>query len=222
MMKVKRLKTETKTETGDARKKPRSFEDTHERILEKALELFSKKGFRGSTTKELAAGAEVSEVTLYRHFESKEAIFEEIARRFTIIPVLQNIPPEILAKPLGDKLKYIAERFFKIFRERTSMMRMMFSEAIINKEQAKMLLENLPMKALAIISKLFEREIAEGKVKKLDPKIIARLFLGTLLSYNLFQEILYGKEYESFDEGVVIETLVETYLKGIEVEAKKK
>jgi len=218
------LKKEAKASgtAAGARKKTRGFEDTHERILETALEIFSKKGFKGATTRELAAEAKVSEVTLYRHFESKEEVFAEIAKRFTIVPVLENIPAEIFTKPLGEKLKFIAGKFFAVFRERSSIMRIMFAESIVHKEQAKMLFENIPMKALAIISKMFEREIADGKVKKLDPRIMARLFLGTLLSYNIFHEILYGKEYEQFDESVVIETIVETYLKGIEVTGRKK
>ncbi len=219
------MKAKSKKETVNenvSEPKKSGFEGTHERILEKALETFAKSGFKGATTRELAAAAGVSEVTLYRHFESKEAIFKEIAKRYTILPVLENIPADIFLKPLNEKLKYITECFFKIFRERSSVMRVMLAEALINKEQAKMMFENIPMKVIDVISKLLEREIAAGKVKKLDSKIIARLFLGLLFSYNMFNEMLYGKEYERFDEGVVAETLVEVYLKGIETEAKKR
>jgi TetR/AcrR family transcriptional regulator len=34
--------------------------------------LFSKKGFRGTTTKEIAQAAGVSEAIIFRHFETKE------------------------------------------------------------------------------------------------------------------------------------------------------
>jgi len=50
-------------------------------IVEAVLPLFSKKGFQGATTKELAAAAGVSEALLYRHFPSKEALYEEILTR---------------------------------------------------------------------------------------------------------------------------------------------
>lgn len=43
-----------------------------------AMPIFARKGFKGTTTREIAEAAQVSEALLYRHFSSKEAIYEEI------------------------------------------------------------------------------------------------------------------------------------------------
>ena len=53
-------------------------QSTRERILETALHLFSTKGYLGATTKEISAESGVAEVTLFRHFPSKEILFEEM------------------------------------------------------------------------------------------------------------------------------------------------
>ena len=45
--------------------------DTRDKILDASLALFSKKGFLGATTKEIAKKAGVAELTLFRHFSSK-------------------------------------------------------------------------------------------------------------------------------------------------------
>lgn len=55
-------------------------------IIEAVLPLFAKKGFHGATTRELAEAAGVSEALLYRHFPSKEALYEEIQRHCTEEP----------------------------------------------------------------------------------------------------------------------------------------
>lgn len=47
-------------------------------IVETAMPLFARKGFAGTTTKELAEQAGVSEALLYRHFPTKAALYEEI------------------------------------------------------------------------------------------------------------------------------------------------
>jgi AcrR family transcriptional regulator len=47
-------------------------------IVEIAMPLFARKGFAGTTTKEIAEVAGVSEALLYRHFPTKAALFEEI------------------------------------------------------------------------------------------------------------------------------------------------
>jgi AcrR family transcriptional regulator len=44
-------------------------------ILIAAEKLFSEKGFKGATTKELAARAGVHEVILFRHFTNKRELY---------------------------------------------------------------------------------------------------------------------------------------------------
>lgn len=53
-------------------------EDRKLAIVTAALPLFARKGFAETTTKDLAKAAGVSEPLLYRHFPSKEALYEEI------------------------------------------------------------------------------------------------------------------------------------------------
>jgi AcrR family transcriptional regulator len=48
--------------------------DTKERIERAALGLFAAKGVDATTTKDIAAGVEISEGAIYRHFESKDAL----------------------------------------------------------------------------------------------------------------------------------------------------
>jgi len=54
---------------GDARR---------EQLIRVAIELFSRKGFNGTTTKEIAAAAGVTEALIFRHFPTKEALYDAI------------------------------------------------------------------------------------------------------------------------------------------------
>jgi AcrR family transcriptional regulator len=56
---------------GDERKKT---------IVAAAVPLFARKGFRGTTTKEIAEAAAVSEALLFKHFPSKRLLYGEILR----------------------------------------------------------------------------------------------------------------------------------------------
>jgi len=49
-------------------------------IVASAIPLFARKGFAGTTTKELAETAGISEALLFRHFPSKKQLYEEILR----------------------------------------------------------------------------------------------------------------------------------------------
>jgi AcrR family transcriptional regulator len=53
---------------------------TRDRLVRAALELFTTQGYHASTTPEIASKAGVAEGTIYRHFASKEQLFNEIYR----------------------------------------------------------------------------------------------------------------------------------------------
>jgi len=55
--------------TGDKRR---------EQILQTAVDLFSQRGFKGTTTKEIARAAGVSEAMLIRHFATKDELYGAI------------------------------------------------------------------------------------------------------------------------------------------------
>ena len=52
--------------------------ERRDEILKTAFPLFARRGYEGTTTRELALAAGVTEPILYRHFPSKEALFEAV------------------------------------------------------------------------------------------------------------------------------------------------
>jgi len=80
-------------------------------IVAAALPLFAHKGFSQTTTKDIAKAAGVSEPLLYRHFPSKEALFEGLvaATCESMREGLENAPAADTHKPiatrLGDELR---------------------------------------------------------------------------------------------------------------------
>ena len=74
--------------------KDRIKNPTQDRILEAAVQLFSRQGFTGSSTHEIARLAGVNEVTVFRHFPRKKDLFwaatESRLRRLRISRELRN------------------------------------------------------------------------------------------------------------------------------------
>jgi TetR/AcrR family transcriptional regulator len=52
--------------------------DRRTQLLEIGLNLFAKKGFNGTTTKEIAAAAGITEAVIFRHFPNKQALYEAV------------------------------------------------------------------------------------------------------------------------------------------------
>ena len=57
--------------------------DTRERILAAALEMFSRQGYAGTNIRELTASLGLAKSAMYRHFDSKEQIWDALLDEMT-------------------------------------------------------------------------------------------------------------------------------------------
>ena len=76
-----------------------SASDRREAIVAAAVPLFAERGFLAVTTKEIARAAGISEALLYRHFDSKEAVFTAIqdhcvSRATEPVETLRRLPDD--------------------------------------------------------------------------------------------------------------------------------
>ena len=63
-------------------RKAKRIQRIRSEIMNAAIEIISRKGFKGTTTKEIAESAEMAEGTLYNYFKNKNDILMSIAERY--------------------------------------------------------------------------------------------------------------------------------------------
>jgi len=87
--------------------------NTKARIHSAAIQCFSQNGFGSTTTQDLAARAEISVGLLYRHYKTKEELFDALADEAILghkqmIEKIKSLPPlqaiSILAEDIVDEL----------------------------------------------------------------------------------------------------------------------
>lgn len=105
----------------------RDGEQTRQRLLRSALELFTANGFRATTTPEIAQRAGVAEGTIYRHFTGKDHLLNEVyrtAQRWAL-GLLTEIEAE---KALGapERLQRLGRRLFEAAERDPAALRMLF------------------------------------------------------------------------------------------------
>lgn len=94
-------------------------------LMRAGLELLAEKGYKGAITREIAAKAGVSEVTLFRHFGSKESLLQEAIQKLTP-PIDQMLP-----KPSGDvqaDLLELASNYQKMLEANSGLMMRLLPE----------------------------------------------------------------------------------------------
>src|SRR5215472_4928396 len=69
-------------------------------ILRAAMDCFAARGFRGTTTRDIATRVGITEAALYRHFPSKEALYAAIVEEKMAAPEWMDVVAEAAA--VGD------------------------------------------------------------------------------------------------------------------------
>jgi AcrR family transcriptional regulator len=188
--------------------------DTRDKILDAGLRLFSKKGYLGATTKEIAKKAGVAELTLFRHFTSKERFFEEMIKNFSFIPALKELIPEIRGMEYGDALSEIARRYLNRLSERRDLIKIMLAEMHLYPSKVKVIHLNLIDELIGTLASYFRDLQSEGIVRDFDPEVAARAFFGMFFSYFNTQEIMMLKKYRHINMETVIKEYVQIFVAG--------
>ena len=191
--------------------------DRRQDILAAAMELFAKNGFRGTTTRDLAAQAGVNEAIIFRHFNNKEELYSAILEQ-KAWEKNRDAPIEELERLARDSDD---EKFFQTlgaaFLERhandTTFMRLLLFSALEGHQLSDMFVAS--MTARNPIANYIQKRIDEGAFKPMDPHLAARGLFGMFASFVLWQEIFGLKKTQPHDREEVVRTFVSIFLKGI-------
>jgi AcrR family transcriptional regulator len=163
---------------------------TRHNLLEATLKLISEKGYLGATTREIARQAGVTELTLFRHFGTKERLFEELLSSYTFLPRLKELLPELESLSYRDALTLIATKFLLTLRERKSMIKIMHSEITIYPDKIRKMYTSFIDEVRETLATYFVSMQKKGMLRNVSPGTAARTFLGMLFSYFRTEEII--------------------------------
>ena len=177
-----------------------------EQIIETAVNLFSQKGFKGTTTKEIARAAGVSEAMVFKHFESKDALYGAILEVKGCREGVQRFPweeNEALRKALAGKDDF--DVFYNIALDALTkhqadvgFMRLLFYSALEEHDLAERFFNEFVARVYEFIGGYIEQRQRDGAFRKLNPRIAVRAFLGMLIHHSL-NNILWDKKRTMLD-----------------------
>jgi AcrR family transcriptional regulator len=194
--------------------------NTKELLLQATLKLISEKGYIGATTREIAHQAGVTELTLFRHFGSKERLFEELLKSYTFLPKLKVLLPELEGLSCEDALMLIAIRFLNTLKERKSFIKILYSEVTIYPDQVRAVYNKFIDELRATMASYLRSLQEQGVLRKeLSPEMAGRVFLWVLISYFRSEEIMRstGMKKKTMEKNVreIIDIFTRGTLNGI-------
>ena len=163
---------------------------TKQKLLKATLKMISEKGYLGATTREIARQAGVTELTLFRHFGTKEQLFEELLQSYTFLPKLRELLPELDSLPYDEALTLVATRFLLTLKERKSMLKIFFSEIHLYPDRIKRIYISFLDEMRSTLASYFAALQKKGVLRQVSAETAAAAFFGMLFNYFRSEEIM--------------------------------
>lgn len=182
-------------------------------LIQIAQAHFFRDGFRASTTA-IALEAGVSEATLFKRFSTKMGLFQR-AMGLPQCKVMDNADERVGKGDVREQLREIAQEMLTFFEELVPRLAA-FSGVpglnpfeLLSQDQAPP-----PLVILRALTNYLEAEMDQGRIKRSDPEVLARVVMGSLYNFAFFKHLRLFARQPMADERYVRE-LVDLIWMGV-------
>src|SRR5437660_11681674 len=164
-------------------------EERRLQILRVAMSLFSQRGFRGTTTKEIALAAGVSEAMVFRHFATKEelysAILDQKACLHDDMTPCQAVADAIARKDDRAVFEAMALNALNHHEQDAEFQRLFLHSALEEHELAQMFWKKFVHRVYQSLGDYIRERQREGAMVQIKTAIIVRAFVGMIVHHSL-------------------------------------
>ena len=188
--------------------------DRQASLISCAANLFAAKGFKGTTTKEIAKAAGVSEALVFKYFPTKRALYTAIlAEKAPLSELLSAV--EEFARKRDDHRVFTLIASYRIRPGADpTMLRLLLFSALEGHELADMFFGKQHRVFYDYLAGYIQTRIDEGAFHAIDPLLAAHAFIGMVVHHRLLHEIFDVPLHCSHKE--IVATYVELFLKGLQ------
>ena len=187
---------------------------TREGILTAGERIFSTQGYLSSSVADVIASAKVARGTFYLHFESKEALFQELVDRFIerVRSVVQVVEPGPGPRPL-IQIKENIERVVHLLFDQRDLAILVLREATGFDARVDEKLEELDSFLHGMVVGALKNGSDMGIIRKVNEGVVALALIGAIKEV-LFQMVI-REDATHVNREEVSETLFEFGLRGL-------
>jgi AcrR family transcriptional regulator len=198
------------------KKKRMAGPERRRQIVEVAAALLVKKGFKGTTTREIARKAGISEAMIFRHFSKKEVLYKAVLDSKCHDSRGEDRFVKVLRDKRGkDLFREAAMYLLREHQKDPSLMRLLLFSALEKQQLSEIFIKNRGFEVMGLMEEQLKALMKSGTIRRLDPKIAARGFIGMVLHYTLSQEIYGLKKYYIWPNEYIADNFVEIFFEGI-------
>jgi len=174
---------------------PRKGSKTKDKILKTSLKLFSSKGYKATTVRDIAGAMGVKQSALYNHFKNKDEILETLISNLTssaIVTLFEDNDAKAENKQGKALLASIATTFKLIGfdGQNEALYKLLMQEIFRNERIREIYNEHFYQDNVKKLSGLFFGMMQEELIKSSDPLLLANEFFAPLFFYQMQVSLL--------------------------------
>jgi AcrR family transcriptional regulator len=211
------LRTPLKADPAARRTRPRA-DERRVQILREAARCFGTRGFRGTTTRDVATAVGITEAALYRHFPSKEAIYAAILdARMAVPEVIAHLAPFARANDDYQVFMQLALALLEAVEADPSFLRLLLYSALESHEMARPFYETRVRRMREFLARYIARRTRAGAFRNLDPALSARAFIGMVADHIILRQVFQQRDTDPVTPEHIAETFTSIFLEGMRV-----
>jgi AcrR family transcriptional regulator len=187
-------------------------EKTRDAIIEASYQLFTERGYHGTSMRDIAAQAGITAGSIYNHFSDKGEIIQAVILRYH--PVLRVLPrlSEVEGASTEELISDAAHRIAKEVEADPGVLKLVGVELIdLGGKHVRELIGAM----LPHVQRFLEKVYSSGNIARPpDPVIFFTAFVGILISYAFTRRFLDKIPYQPTSE-YSLDTYIETFLWGV-------
>jgi len=169
--------------------------DCTEKMLLAATQLFSRQGYKGTSTREIARVADVSENTLFRHFEHKEDLFWAVLRSHSswIARCKESIDGIVLLDSPQIVLPKIVELLIDTVNYRPNLPRLIAIAFLELEWKANAFCQEQLSPIFAAIRRYLTESMKRGQIRQFEPALATAALVTAVLGHSMLSRFLDGE-----------------------------
>ena len=172
-------------------------DERRQQIVTVAMRVFSERGFRGTTTKEIAQAAGVSEAIIFRHFATKDDLYAAIIDHKACASGMADLNhpvTEAIQCAVADAVRRkddhavfegIASAMIEHHMKDPDFLRLLLYSALEGHELAHMFWDRNVRSMYEFISAYIRDRQKDGAFRDVDPLVVVRAFTGIVIHHSL-------------------------------------
>lgn len=185
-------------------------------LIETSCRLFAEQGFEGTTIRQIARQCGVTEAAIYKHFDSKVHLYEEVIRSKSLQhEIREYLKGQADLPDIQTVLYTVARHILSTARQDPQLIRMLLYSSLEGFRSSTLLYKEFRQPYIHFLRGELRARMARGEIRQVNPFITSRCFVGLVMDCALNVELWNNLESTAYSAEAVMNNNVPIFAQGL-------